>query len=415
LELQQPPSRGRSRSFLTVLVVILLVSSLSLAAVYYLQYTQSSQKISELNNSVTALQQQRSTLLQLLAANNTGSGRGGVSPANSAAINTTAIYDYANVSVVTVEGLQRTSSLFGGTTYAQVLGSGFVVQYHGSYYVVSNYHVVQNDINITVTFSNGNAFRATVVGSDPYSDLAVLTVTNAPSSQFYPLTLGQSSALRVGQPVVAIGNPYGLAGSLTEGLVSQLGRTVQDSTAGNFSVADVIQVSTPINPGNSGGPLLNAHGQVVGITTAIVSGSQGIGFAIPADTITRELPYLISTGSYTLHPYLGISSADMNYDLAKVSGTNVTYGIMIGSVVQGGPAAQAGLRVGTTQKSIDGSQYTIGGDIIISINGFKISNGDALSSWLQEHAVPGQVVQLGIIRSGAHMVISLTIGTRPPI
>jgi S1-C subfamily serine protease len=414
LELQPPPSRGQSRSFLTVLVVILLVTSLSLAAVYYLQYTQSSQKISELNNSVTALQQQRSTLLQLLAANNTGSDRGGVPSANSAAINTTAIYDYANVSVVTVQGLQRTSGYFGAT-YAQVLGSGFVVQYHSSFYVVSNYHVVQNDINITVTFSNGNAFRATVVGSDPYSDLAVLTVTNAPSNQFYPLTFGQSSALKVGQPVVAIGNPYGLAGSMTEGLVSQLGRTVQDSTAGNFSVADVIQVSTPINPGNSGGPLLNAHGQVVGITTAIVSGSQGIGFAIPADTITRELPYLISTGSYTLHPYLGISTADMNYDLAQVSGTNVTYGILVENVVQGGPAAQAGLRVGTTQKSVDGSQYTIGGDIIVSINGIKIASGDALSSWLQEHAVPGQVVQLGIIRSGTHMTISLTLGTRPPI
>ena len=407
-------SRHGQSSLLKIVALILIIGSLSLAAFYYFQYTQSNQKISALNDSITALQQQRSTLLQLLAANNTGSGRGGVPSTNSTAINTTAIYDYANASVVTVEGLQRTSSLFGAT-YSQVLGSGFVIQYHSSYYVVSNYHVVQNDINITVTFSNGNAFRATVVGSDPYSDLAVLTVTNAPSSQFYPLTLGQSSALRVGQPVVAIGNPYGLAGSLTEGLVSQLGRTVQDSTAGNFSVADVIQVSTPINPGNSGGPLLNAHGQVVGITTAIVSGSQGIGFAIPSDTINREIPYLISTGSYTLHPYLGIGDADMNYDLARASGTNVTYGVLIESVTQGGPAAQAGLRAGTTQKTIDGSQYSIGGDIIVSINGVKIANSDALSSWLQENAVPGQVVQVGVIRSGAHMIISLKLGTRPPI
>lgn len=408
------PGRDRNNSLLKVMAVLLGVVSIALAGLYFFQYTQSNQRISELNSSVTLLQQQRSTLLQLLAANTTSSGRGGPSAANSTAINTTGIYNYANASVVTIQGLQPVSSLFG-TTYEQVLGSGFVVQFGTSYYIVSNYHVVQNDVNISVTFSNGDAFRANVVGSDPYSDLAVLTVTSAPSTEFFSLTFGQSSTLRVGQPVVAIGNPYGLAGSLTEGLVSQLGRTIQDSTAGNFSIADVIQISTPINPGNSGGPLLNAQGQVVGITTAIVSGSQGIGFAIPSDTITREFTYLISTGSYTLHPYLGISTADMNYDLAKASGTNVTYGVLIENVVQGGPAAQAGLRAGTTQKAVDGSQYTIGGDIIISVNGTKIANGDALSSWLQEHALPGHVVQLGIIRAGTHTTISLTLGTRPPV
>ena len=414
MEALDQSKRGQS-SILTIIVVILIIGSLALAGFYYLQYTQSNQRVSALNNSIAALQQQRSTLLQLLAANNSGSGRGGVPSGNATVINTTAIYDYANASVVTVQGLQRTSSFFGGTTYSQVLGSGFVIQYHSSNYVVSNYHVVQNDINVTVTFSNGNAFRADVVGSDPYSDLAVLTVTNAPPGQFYPLTFGQSSALRVGQTVVAIGNPFGLSGSLTEGLVSQLGRTIQDSTAGNFSVADVIQISTPINPGNSGGPLLNAQGQVVGITTAVVSGSQGIGFAIPSDTIARELPYLVTTGSYTQHPYLGISEADMNYDLARASGTNVTYGVLVESVIKGGPADQAGLRAGTTQKTIDGSQYLIGGDIIVSINGVKVANGDTLSSWVQEHALPGQTVQLGIIRGGTHTTISLTLGTRPAI
>ena len=409
----QPQQTSKGRSLSTALAVVLLVVSISLAALYYVQYAQSNQKISSLNNSITSLQQERLTLLQLLAANSTTSGRGGLSSANSSSINTMAIYDYANASVVTVQGLQPVSSTFFGTSYQPVLGSGFVIQYGGSYYVVSNFHVVQNDINVSVTFSNGDAFRASVVGSDPYSDLAVLTVTNAPSYEFYPLTFAQSSAMKVGESVVAIGNPYGLSGSLTEGLVSQLGRTIQDSTAGNFSIADVIQISTPINPGNSGGPLLNGHGQVVGITTAIVTGSQGIGFAIPSDTITRELPYLISTGTYTLHPYLGISEADMNYDLAKATGTTVTYGVLVEGVVQGGPAAQAGLRAGTTQKTIDGSQYLIGGDVIISVNGTKIANGDALSSWLQEHALPGQTVQLGVIRSGAQMTISVKLGTRP--
>lgn len=393
-------------------VIVLLIVSGSLAALYYSEYTQSNQSISSLNSSITALQQERATLLQLLAANSTGTS--GVAAGNYSAIDTTLIYDYANLSVVTVQGLQASRS-FLGTTYQPVLGSGFVVQEGGTYYVVSNYHVVQNDVNVSVTFQDGNAYRGAVVGSDPYSDLAVLTVSGAPAREFYPLTFAASSTLRVGQPVVAIGNPYGLAGSLTEGLVSQLGRTIQDSTSGNFSIADVIQISTPINPGNSGGPLLNSRGEVVGITTAIVSGSQGIGFAIPSDTIVKELPYIISTGSYKLHPYIGITEADMNYDLAQVSGTNYTYGVLIESVVQGEPAAQAGLRAGTTLKTVDGAQYYVGGDIIISVNGTRIANGDALSSWLQEHAVSGQTIELGLIRAGAHVAIALTLGTRPPL
>ncbi|MDG6900730.1 MAG: trypsin-like peptidase domain-containing protein [Nitrososphaerota archaeon] len=385
---------------------MLLVATGSLASLYYYQYAQSNQRISSLQATISSLQ-------SLLASNGTGSG-GGVSTTNSSSIDTTLIYDYANASVVTVQGLQATSSFFG-TTYQPVLGSGFVVAFHGSYYIVSNYHVVQNDINISVTFHDGNAYGAKVVGSDPYSDLAVLTAAGVPASEYNPLTLVASSNLKVGQQVVAIGNPYGLAGSLTEGLVSQLGRTLQDSTSGNFSIADVIQISTPINPGNSGGPLLNSRGQVVGITTAIVSGSQGIGFAIPSDTIVKELPYLITTGSYNLHPFLGIGEADMSYDLAQASHVNVTYGVLVESVLQGSPAASAGLRAGTTQKLVDGSVYVLGGDIIVSANGTRIANSDALSTWIQEHAVPGQTVQLGVVRGGSLLTVSVTLGTRPPI
>jgi S1-C subfamily serine protease len=411
LELAQSPRRSGFSALWAVAIVLLLISG-ALAVLYYSQYTQTNQSISSLDNSITSLQQQRSTLLQLLAANSTSGS--GVTAGNSTVIDTTRIYDYANMSVVTIQGLQQTRSFFG-TTYQLVEGSGFVMQEGSSYYVVSNYHVVQNDVNISVTFQDGNAFRGTVVGSDPYSDLAVLKVSGAPTGEFYPLTFGSSSTLRVGQPVVAIGNPYGLSGSLTEGLVSQLGRTLQDSTSGNFSIADVIQISTPINPGNSGGPLLNSQGKVVGITTAIVSGSQGIGFAIPSDTIVKELPYIISTGSYKLHPYIGITEADMSYDLAQTSGTNYTYGVLVETVVKGGPAAQAGLRGGTTVKTVDGSQYYIGGDLIISANGTRIANGDALSSWLQEHAVSGQTVDFGIVRGGAHLTVAVVLGTRPSI
>jgi S1-C subfamily serine protease len=403
LEVQGPQ---RSNRGLIVLAIVLLITTAALASLYYYQYVQSNQKISSLQDTISSLQ-------SLLAANSTGTGQG-LPSGSASAINTTLIYEYANASVVTVQGLQPTASFFG-TVYQPVLGSGFVVTFRGSYYVVSNYHVVQHDLNISVTFRDGNAYGARVVGSDPYSDLAVLTVNGAPASEYFPLTFVASSTLRVGQPVVAIGNPYGLSGSMTEGLISQLGRTIQDETSGNFSIADVIQISTPINPGNSGGPLLNSHGQVVGITTAIVSGSQGIGFAIPSDTIIRELPYLISSGSYALHPYLGIGEADMSYDLAQASHVNVTYGVLVESVFQGGPAAKAGLKGGTTQKSVDGSTYTLGGDIIVSVNGTRIANTDALSTWLQEHALPGQTVQLGIIRGGAHLTIPLTLGTRPPI
>ena len=407
------PQSGPSHLRLLPLFVILLIVTGSVAVLYYAQYNQVNQKISSLDSTIAALQQERSALLQELAANSTWP-TGGISGSNGTVINTTLIYQHANASVVTVEGLQPVSSFFGAT-YQQVLGSGFVINYSGSYYVVSNYHVVQNDVNISVAFHNGDAFPAAVVGSDPYSDLAVLKVSGAPTSEFFPLTLVPSSMLRVGQPVVAIGNPYGLSGSLTEGLVSQLGRTIQDETSGNFSIADVIQISTPINPGNSGGPLLNAHGQVVGITTAVVSGSQGIGFAIPSDTIIRELSYLISTGTYGLHPYLGIGEADMSYDVAQASHVNITYGVLVESVVQGGSASKAGLKAGTAMRTVDGSQYMIGGDIIISINGTRVTNSDALSTWLEEHTLPGQTVELGIIRGGTPMTISFVLGTRPPI
>jgi S1-C subfamily serine protease len=284
--------------------------------------------------------------------------------------------------------------------------------YLDSLYIVTNFHVVNGVQNLTVTFADGDAYPAKVVGTDPYSDLAVVTV-NAPAKEFVPLQVISSANVEVGQPVAAIGNPYGLSGSMTFGIVSQLGRTIQEATAGNFSISGVIQFSAPINPGNSGGPLLNANGQVIGITTAMVNGSQGVGFAIPSSTILLELPSLISTGSYNMHAYLGISGVDMDYQLAQASHTNVTYGVLIEDVVSGGPAAAAGLRAGSTTITIAGEQYLVGGDVIISINGTKIVNQDALATYLQENALAGQRVQIGIIREGSLMTVVLTLGERP--
>ncbi len=337
---------------------------------------------------------------------------------SSSGLDPAAIYSYANESLVTLEGVQTTTTntIFGPqTTQATVLGSGFVINYSNKYYIVTNYHVAGTTANLTLTFWDGNSYTAQVIGSDPYSDLAIVTAPSAPVSEFHPLTLVTSSSLRVGQYILAIGNPYGLSGTETFGIISQLGETIQDQTAGNFSIADVIQFSAPINPGNSGGALLNSNGNVVGITTATVSGSQGIGFAIPSDTIIRELPSLITSGSYTRHAYLGIVEVDMNYQLAQATGANVTYGALIETIVQGGPAATAGLHGGSKIVTIEGNQYLIGGDIIVGINGTKIVNENSLASYLEGHTVAGQKVILEIIRGGQYMSVTLTLGARPAI
>ena len=172
--------------------------------------------------------------------------------------------------------------------------------------------------------------------------------STAPASEFKPLQVVSSSTLRVGDFVVAIGDPFGLTGSMTTGIVSQLGRTITESTT-SFPIADIIQISAPINPGNSGGPLLNDKGQVVGITTAGVANSQGVGFAIPSNAILREITSLVKSGSYTQHPWLGIAGADMTYDIANQLGLKITYGMLITQVTSGGPAEKAGLKAGTQQ------------------------------------------------------------------
>jgi S1-C subfamily serine protease len=337
---------------------------------------------------------------------------------SSQGLNAEAIYAYANASIVILQGIQNTTTntIFGSqTVQTSILGSGFVIDYSGTYYIVTNYHVAGQTSNLTVTFNDGNAYPAKLVGSDPYSDLAVVQASSAPSSEYHSLTVVPSSTLKVGQDVLAIGNPFGLSDTATLGIISQLGETIQDPTAGNFSIADVIQFSAPINPGNSGGALFDANGSVVGVTTATISGSQGIGFAIPSDTILRELPSLIANGTYTKHPYLGIGEVDMNYQLAQAAGSPVTYGAMIETIVPGGPAATAGLHAGTKTTIIEGQQYNLGGDIIVGINGTKILNENSLASYLEEHTMAGQKIVLEIIRSGQYMNVTLTLGQRPTI
>jgi len=323
-------------------------------------------------------------------------------------LNSIEIYQEVSAGIVTVQG-----TLASGGTNSTVLGSGFVMNFSNVDYIVTNFHVVRGVSGITVTFQDGDAYPASVVGSDGYSDLAVLQLS-APASEFHPLQVVSSSQLVVGQPVAAIGNPFGLSGSMTIGIVSQLGRTLSESLAGNFAIANVIQFSAPINPGNSGGPLLDANGDVVGITTAIIDSSQGVGFAIPSDTILKELPSLVTTGSYNFHPLIGISTVDMSYQLAQLQKTNFTYGVLVENVTSGGPADKAGLRGGTQTVTVSGVSYLIGGDIIVSVNGTKIVNTDALSSYLAEYALAGQTLVLQIVRGGQMMTVNVVLGTRPP-
>jgi S1-C subfamily serine protease len=393
--------RGVGAAYWAILVVaVLLASLLTYSAVSSLRTAPSAAAPQQA--LINALESQNAELQRELTA------QGPQSNASLIGLNPVQIYQEASSSVVTVQGVEGS-----GSSNSTVLGSGFATDLSGAHYIVTNFHVVQGVTALTVTFHDGDAYPAAVVGSDGYSDLAVLNVS-APSSEFHPLQIVSSSRLVVGQPVVAIGNPFGLSGSMTFGIVSQLGRTISESLAGNFAIANVVQFSAPINPGNSGGPLLDAGGAVVGITTAVVASSQGVGFAIPSDTILRELPFLVKTGGYTLHPFMGISSVDMSYQLAQLQGTNVTYGVLIQNVTRGGPADGAGLRGGSGTEEVQGVSYAIGGDIIVSANGTKIINADSLSSYLAEYASAGQTLVLQIIRGGHLMTVDLVLGTRPP-
>ena len=302
------------------------------------------------------------------------------------------LYQQVKSSVVVIQDLVPRYGLFGTLAgYSQQQGSGFITTVNNKLVIVTNDHVIKDSINQTVTFADGISHPAVVLGSDPLADLAALTITDMPTG-LQPLALVSSDSLQVGDPVVAVGSPYGLSGTLTTGVISSLGRTITEGSSpseSDLTIPDVIQTSTAINPGNSGGPLLNYAGEVVGITTAGISNSESLGFAVPSDTIMRELGSLVTSGSYNQHPTVGVAGRDMNYQIAQAMGTSVTYGFLVESV-----SMQNGLKGGNTQKSILGSTVILGGDIIIAINGQRITNTDDLLSYLERHTEPGQSCKL---------------------
>ncbi len=409
--------KTKSRLPAILMVVIIIVSLIGGSVVgYAISSMDVSSSISDLKSQISTLQTQISNLQT--AQNETTQD----SSIQTTTVQTTTnqsdsqslseLYEKVKNSVVIVEGVTESTSMFGQISYSEIQGSGFVYNYSGQMVIITNNHVVDDVMNITVTFINGNTYPAELLGADQYADLAVLS-TDAPENEYYPLEITTSSTLEVGDPLAAIGGPYGLAGTMTTGIVSALNRTITEEMSGSYPISDVIQTSTPINSGNSGGPLINYDGQVVGITTAIVSDSDNLGFAIPSDTILREISSLITTGTYTNHSMIGAYGTDMTYRLAQAMDTDVTYGWLITRVTNGGAADTAGLQGGTKQTVISSTTYAIGGDIIVAFNGTRIRNIDDLSTYLERCTVPGETVIVTIIRDNQQMDISLVLSARP--
>jgi S1-C subfamily serine protease len=309
----------------------------------------------------------------------------------------------------------------------QGLGSGFLYDKEG--HIITNNHVVafnqgNNNNNYLVTFLNGNSYQAELIGNDPYSDLAILKLLDPIDVDLNPIPLGNSSSLRVGDTVVAIGNPFGLSGSLTVGVVSGLGRLLPSADSSNspfpqfattFNIPDVIQTDAAINPGNSGGPLLNLKGEVIGINSAIYSNTgvyAGIGFAVPSNTVKKVVQSIISSGKY-LHPYLGVVGMDITPQLANIFGLKESKGFLITDITAGSPAAQTGkLQKGTITYNQRGEIIDSNGDVIIAIDDKEVRKIDDILTYLEREKKVGDTVKLKILRNNQLVDVDIVLGPR---
>ena len=303
------------------------------------------------------------------------------------------------------------------TGRSTALGSGFVYDNQG--HIVTNYHVVSGVKKADVTFTDGNTYSANVVGKDPNSDLGVLQITGDFSEEkVVSLPLANSSAVRPGEQVIAIGNPFGLSGTITTGIISQKGRLLPNPDTG-FSISNAIQTDAAINPGNSGGPLLNTKGEVIGMNTAIFSSTgiySGVGFAVPSNTIAKEVPLLIKNGSYA-HPWLGISGGKITPDSIKAMGLPANYkGVIVGSIQPGSPAEKSGLK-GLTQDDNNnngsGGSAQQTGDIITAVDGHPVSQIDNLINYVESQKNVGDNIKLTVNRNGQTMDLTATLQARP--
>ena len=327
-----------------------------------------------------------------------------------------AVYAAVGDAVVNVSVTSTGYDYFFNAVPSEGSGSGFVYDTQGR--IVTNYHVIENAQDIQVTFADGAAFAGTVIGSDSTYDLAVIEI-DAGDYPLHPIPLGDSDVIRVGQFVVAIGNPFGLGQTVTFGVISSLGRVIE-SPDGRY-IGEAIQTDAAINPGNSGGPLLDLQGKVIGVNAQIVSPSQanaGIGFAIPANTVNRVVPELISEGSYR-HPWMGVRffpvtlSQQLAASFAELGAEVPDRGVLILSVDPGTPAAKAGLRGGDRSIETPYGTITVGGDVIIAINGVPITSPSKLIAYLETNTQPGETIQVTVLRDNEEITLPVTLGERP--
>ena len=312
------------------------------------------------------------------------------------------IFEKSEESIVQVSVLRGESD--GG------MGSGFVYSDEG--YVITNQHVVQDAEKVMITFLDGEAYIGNVVGSDRDLDIAVVKVQPT-NTYLQPIKIGDSSKLKVGEKIAAIGNPFGLSGSMTSGIVSQMGRLLPQESG--YSIPDVIQTDAAINPGNSGGPLINMKGEVVGINTAIQSATgefSGIGFAVPSNTVKKVVPVLIEKGEFS-HPWMGISGTDVDPELAEVRDLKSSKGFLVVSVIEGSPAEAAGLLGVTETKEIDGREFALDGDIILSIDGETVRKISDILVHLQREKSVGDEMVLTVNRNGEMLELTMVLEERP--
>ena len=312
------------------------------------------------------------------------------------------IFERSEESVVQVNVLRGESD--GG------MGSGFVYSEEG--YVITNQHVVKDAQKVTVTFLDGESYIGDVIGRDQDLDIAVVKV-NPSNTYLQPIKIGDSSKLKVGEKIAAIGNPFGLSGSMTAGIVSQIGRLLPQESG--YSIPDVIQTDAAINPGNSGGPLINMKGEVVGINTAIQSATgefSGVGFAVPSNTIKKIVPILIENGKFK-HPWMGISGTDVDPELAEVRNLKSSKGFLVVSVIEESPAEQAGLIGVTETKEIDGREFALDGDIILSIDGKTVRKISDILIHLQREKSIGDELILSVNRNGEILELTMILEERP--
>ncbi len=324
--------------------------------------------------------------------------------------NNIAVYEKVADGVVNVTSTTIQMDFFFNAFPSQGSGSGSIIDTRG--HILTNYHVVADAQKLEVTLGDGSKWPAKLIGSDPDNDLAVIKI-DAPREKLKVIPMGDSRNLRIGQKVLAIGNPFGLERTLTTGIISSLGRTIR-SEVGTL-MEDIIQTDAAINPGNSGGPLLNSEGEIIGINSAIISpsgGSVGIGFAIPVNTAKRVTPELITKG-YVSYPWIGATIQTLIPEIAKFLKLNkVERGAMIAEVAKGGPADKAGLKGGDQRVQVGNMIVIVGGDIVVKADQHEVKTNDELIRYIREKK-PGNAILLNVFRKGKFEEVKVTLGERP--